>query len=258
MDATGRVLCRPPRATTSARRSIAVRWRERPPFSTAWPAKPAASAVVAHATLSVSQPDTSSSDSCIKAGIERVKIHIAILGRRAVIVRLATRALKALRASSISLRPRCARLTALTARIAIRFLAAIDGRAVLVVHCVSAKSVNHWSSCSPPFSSRRYGMKRRRRESVSMPGANALVVVTNPFETFCSASRTPSIARTSSAPTRCPGRYALIWSRIRIDPSPGLLAMMSRPPSPLLGVKMTSDQPSRTYAPAMISSSCRQ
>ena len=41
-------------------------------------------------------------------------------GRRNEIVRLATRALKALRASSISLRPRCARLTALTARAATR------------------------------------------------------------------------------------------------------------------------------------------
>ena len=48
-------------------------------------------------------------------------IHVAIFGRRAVIVRLATRALKALHASLISLRPRCARLTALTARAATRF-----------------------------------------------------------------------------------------------------------------------------------------
>ena len=44
------------------------------------------------------------------------------------IVRLATRALKALRASSIPLRPRCARLTALTARAATRSEATIDGR----------------------------------------------------------------------------------------------------------------------------------
>jgi hypothetical protein len=35
-----------------------------------------------------------------------VEIHVEIFGRRAVIVRLATRALKALRASSIPLRPR--------------------------------------------------------------------------------------------------------------------------------------------------------
>jgi hypothetical protein len=44
-----------------------------------------------------------------------VSIHVGIFGRRAVIVRLATRALKALRVSSIALRPRCARLTALIA-----------------------------------------------------------------------------------------------------------------------------------------------
>ena len=49
---------------------MAVPWRERPPFWTAWPAKPAASAVVAHATLSVSQLETSSSDSCIKAALD--------------------------------------------------------------------------------------------------------------------------------------------------------------------------------------------
>jgi hypothetical protein len=60
-------------------------------------------------------------------------IHVVIIGRPAVIVRLATRALKALRASSISLRPRCARLTALTARIASRSRATIDGRTVRTV-----------------------------------------------------------------------------------------------------------------------------
>lgn len=54
--------------------------------------------------------------------VERVEIHVKIFGRRAVIVRLTTpRAPKALPASSIALRPRCARLAALTARIAIRF-----------------------------------------------------------------------------------------------------------------------------------------
>jgi len=57
-----------------------------------------------------------------------VQNHIAIFGRREVIVRLATRALKALRDSLIPLRPRCARLTALTARAAIRVLAKIDGQ----------------------------------------------------------------------------------------------------------------------------------
>lgn len=57
-----------------------------------------------------------------------MEIHVAIFGRRAVIVRLATRALKALRASSIALRPRFARLTALTARAATRVVATIDGQ----------------------------------------------------------------------------------------------------------------------------------
>ena len=47
--------------------SIAAAWRERPPFWTAWPDKPAVSEVVAHATPSVSQPEGSSSDSCIEA-----------------------------------------------------------------------------------------------------------------------------------------------------------------------------------------------
>ena len=62
-----------------------------------------------------------------RGGVELLEIHVEIFGRRAVIVRLATRALKALRASSIPLRPRCARLTALTARAATRVLATIDG-----------------------------------------------------------------------------------------------------------------------------------
>jgi len=62
-----------------------------------------------------------------RGGIERVQIHIAIFGRRAVIARLASRPLKAFRASTIPLRPRCARLTALTARAASRVPATIDG-----------------------------------------------------------------------------------------------------------------------------------
>jgi hypothetical protein len=62
-----------------------------------------------------------------RGDVEHVQIHIAIFGRRAVIVRVATRALKALRVALVSLRPRCARLTALTARAATRVLATIDG-----------------------------------------------------------------------------------------------------------------------------------
>ena len=56
-SASGGVLCRPTSATPPARWSIAVPWRERPPFGTAWRAKPAASEVVAHATLSLPQPE---------------------------------------------------------------------------------------------------------------------------------------------------------------------------------------------------------
>ena len=64
----------------------------------------------------------------IGGGVEQAQISVVILGRRGVIVRLATRALKALRESFIPLRPRCARLTALTARVASLFLAMIYGR----------------------------------------------------------------------------------------------------------------------------------
>ena len=57
-----------------------------------------------------------------------MEIHVENFGRRAVILRLATRALKALRAVVFPLRPRFARLTALTARAATRVLATIDGQ----------------------------------------------------------------------------------------------------------------------------------
>ena len=97
-------------------------------FWTAWPAKPAASEVVAHATLSLPQPETVVVGCVRPGGVERVQIRVVNSGRRAAIVRLATRALKALRASSVPLRPRCARLTALTARAATRSWATIDGR----------------------------------------------------------------------------------------------------------------------------------
>ena len=93
----------------------------------AWPAKPAASEVVAHATLSVSAGKVVAGF-MHRGGVERVEIHAAIFGRRGFIVRLATRALKALRAALVLLRPRCARLAALTARAATRVLATIDGQ----------------------------------------------------------------------------------------------------------------------------------
>ena len=94
----------------------------------AWPARPAATEVVAHATLSLPQPERLVVGLVHPDGVERVQIHIVIFGRRAVIVRLATRALKALRAALVPLRPREARLTALTARAASQFSATIDGR----------------------------------------------------------------------------------------------------------------------------------
>lgn len=108
--------------------AIAVPWRERPPFWTAWPAKPAASEVVAHTTLSLPRPDRFVVGRMRLGGIEGVRIRVVHSGRRAAIVRLAARALKALRLAGVSLRPRCARLTALTARVATRSRATIDGR----------------------------------------------------------------------------------------------------------------------------------
>lgn len=126
--ASGGVLCRPPKATPLTMRSIAVPWRERPPFWTAWPAKPAASEVVAHATLSLLQPELVVVGGVRRGGVEGVRIRVVNSGRRVAIVQLATRALKALRASSVPLRPRGARLAALTARVATRSRATIDGQ----------------------------------------------------------------------------------------------------------------------------------
>ena len=97
---------------------MAVPWRERPPIWTAWPARPAASEVVAHATLFLPLPERPST---AQAALKACRSTSCNLGRRATIVRLATRAVKALRASLVPLRPRCAWLTALTARLASRF-----------------------------------------------------------------------------------------------------------------------------------------
>jgi len=107
---------------------MTVPWRERPLDLAAWSVKPAATEVVAHATLSLPQPERRSSDACVRAAFERARIRVVNSGRRSAIVRLATRALKALRASSVPLRPRSARLTALTARVATRSRAIIDGQ----------------------------------------------------------------------------------------------------------------------------------
>lgn len=76
--------------------------------------------MVAHATLSLPQPERVGVGRVRPGGIEGVRIRVVNSGRRTAIVRLATRALKALRASSVPLRPRGARLTALTARVATR------------------------------------------------------------------------------------------------------------------------------------------
>ncbi len=84
--------------------------------------------MVAHATLFLPQPERVVVGRVRPTGIEAVRIRLVNSGRRAVIVRLATRALKALRASSVPLRPRCARLAALIARAATRVLATIDGQ----------------------------------------------------------------------------------------------------------------------------------
>jgi hypothetical protein len=121
MHAAGGALCRPPRTTTHARWSIAVPWYR-------------ATTILDRMACHARGQRGGRSRRCLylsrnvvvefvhEDGVERAQIYVAIFGRRA------TRALKALRASMISLRPRCARLTALIARIAIRFLATIDGR----------------------------------------------------------------------------------------------------------------------------------
>ena len=119
-SASGGALCRPHHCDGPATRSMAVPWRERPRDLAALAIMPAAREMVAHATLSLPQPERWSSESRRPAGVKRLQIRVVNSGRRAGIVRLATRALKALRASLVSLRPRCARLTALTARAASR------------------------------------------------------------------------------------------------------------------------------------------
>lgn len=67
-------------------------WRERPPFWTAWPARPAATAVVAHATLVL---DRAASDSGVRHDIDEPSTSI---------LRFTNRALKALRFAVPALR----------------------------------------------------------------------------------------------------------------------------------------------------------
>ena len=66
----------PDKATPSARRSIAVPWRERPRDLAAWPAKPAATEVVAHATLSLPQPERVVVGRVRPGGVEGVRIRV--------------------------------------------------------------------------------------------------------------------------------------------------------------------------------------
>lgn len=107
---------------------MALPWRERPRDLTTFAITPAATAEVAHATLSLSQPERVVVGRVRSGGVEGMEIRVVNSGRCTGIVRLATRALRALRAPLISLRPRCARLAALTTRAASRSLATIDGR----------------------------------------------------------------------------------------------------------------------------------
>jgi hypothetical protein len=88
----------PPLATRSPE---AIPWHERPRDLASWSAKPAATEVVAHATLSLPQPERVVVGRVRPCGIEGVRIRLMHSGRRAEILRLATRTLKALRAPSI-------------------------------------------------------------------------------------------------------------------------------------------------------------
>jgi len=121
-SSTGGDLCRPLGAESRARRSLRGVWRERPRVETPCAAKPAATDVVAHATMSLPQSARVVVGRVRPGGIGGVRIHVVNSGRRAAIVRPATRALKALRAAVVPLRPCCAWLSALTARLAGRFL----------------------------------------------------------------------------------------------------------------------------------------
>jgi hypothetical protein len=61
---------------------------------------PAATEVVAHATLSLPQPESIVVGRVRPGDVEGARIRVVNTGRRAAIVRLATRALKALRAAT--------------------------------------------------------------------------------------------------------------------------------------------------------------
>jgi hypothetical protein len=101
---------------------IAVPWRERPRDLTGSAITSATRDEVAHATLSMLVPKSTKSAGGTLRPHCMCKLARDSSGRRARIMRLATRALKALRVAMVPLRPRYARLTALTARAASRFL----------------------------------------------------------------------------------------------------------------------------------------
>ena len=104
--------------------SIAVSWRERPRDLTGSAITPAATEEVAHATLSLSQPIAISS---MRPGSPRGARNLqrVFIGRR---TRLCGSRVARSRRSAL-LRPRCARLAALTARSANLVRAIIDGLA---------------------------------------------------------------------------------------------------------------------------------
>ena len=125
-----------------------------------------------------------------------MEIHVEIFGRRAVIVRVATRALKALRAPTIPLRPRCARLAALTARAATRSLAAIDGPKRKCLTMVGG-GVNVGSSSlavvRSPFRIARCGARSDRRSQIPVRSH-----FSNPFLVVCSCDVTSAKLTTES------------------------------------------------------------
>jgi hypothetical protein len=109
--------CSPPSPELSP---MQVPWRERPHDLATWPVRPAATEVVAHATQSLPLPERAAVGDQNRDRVDHVWRRVVNSGRRPSIVRLATRALKALRVAFVPLRPRVARLAALTARAASR------------------------------------------------------------------------------------------------------------------------------------------
>ena len=134
----GRAACRPAatggdlrRQPTHSRRYTppgVMTWRERPREMAAWLPRPRPHRRRGRSRHSVTVSTREVGHGPIACPlVEHARILVVDSSRRVVIVRLATRALKALRTAVVPLRPRGARLTALTARVAIRSEATIDG-----------------------------------------------------------------------------------------------------------------------------------